>query len=143
MEIYVVRPGDSLYSIARSYGVSMSVLMADNQLPDPGRLVAGQTIVVRRPGRTYTVQRGDTLSSIARREETTVRSLLQNNPALRGEQEIFPGCPELRGNTVYLNGKPGLGIDFNEELAAKYPPDDTTWIHRWQMRLPDGTIHTP
>ena len=91
MEIYVVRPGDSLYSIARSYGVSMSVLMADNQLPDPGRLVAGQTIVVRRPGRTYTVQRGDTLSSIARREETTVRSLLQNNPALRGEQEIFPG----------------------------------------------------
>ncbi|MCI8649042.1 MAG: starvation-sensing protein RspA [Anaerotruncus sp.] len=59
------------------------------------------------------------------------------------EQEIFPGCPELRGNTVYLNGKPGLGIDFDERLAAKYPPDDVSWIHRWQMRLPDGTIHTP
>lgn len=59
------------------------------------------------------------------------------------EEEIFPGSPVLKGNAVYLNGKPGLGIEFNETLAAKYPPDDTSWIHRWQMRLPDGTLHTP
>lgn len=59
------------------------------------------------------------------------------------EEEIFPGCPQLKKNGVYLNGKPGLGIDFNEELAKKYPPDEVSWLHRWQVRLPDGTIHTP
>lgn len=59
------------------------------------------------------------------------------------EEEIFPGSPQLKKNGVYLNGKPGLGIDFNEELAKKYPPDEKSWIHRWQVRLPDGTIHTP
>ena len=59
------------------------------------------------------------------------------------EEELFPGCPQLKGNSVYLNGKPGLGIDFDEKLAQKYPPDDSSWLHRWQMRVPDGTLHTP
>ncbi len=56
--------------------------------------------------------------------------------------EVFPGSPELRGGYVYLNGKPGLGIDINEELAAKYPCNGgvTTWT---QTRLPDGTAHQP
>jgi len=59
------------------------------------------------------------------------------------EEEIFPGSPVIRKNGVYISEKPGLGIDFNEKLADKYPADDTTWIHKWQMRLPDGTIHSP
>jgi mannonate dehydratase len=59
------------------------------------------------------------------------------------EEELFPGCPEIRKNGVYANDKPGLGIDFNEKLAAKYPADNETWLNRWQMRLPDGTIHAP
>ncbi len=56
--------------------------------------------------------------------------------------EVFPGSPELRGGYVYLNGKPGLGIDLDETLAAKYPCSGgvTTWT---QTRLPDGTAHQP
>lgn len=56
--------------------------------------------------------------------------------------EVFPGCPEQRGGYVYLNGKPGLGIDLDEKLAAKYPCDGgvTKWT---QTRLPDGTAHQP
>ena len=46
MEIHVVRPGDTLASIATEYGVPLSLLRSDNQLPDPDRLVTGQTIVV-------------------------------------------------------------------------------------------------
>ena len=58
------------------------------------------------------------------------------------EQEMFPGCPELRGGYVYPNDKPGLGIDIDEELAAKYPcPQGVlTWT---QTRLPDGTLTPP
>ncbi len=91
MEIHVVRPGDTLSSIAARYGVPLSVLVNDNQLPDPERLVTGQTLVVRRPVRLYTVQPGDTLYSIARDTGLTTRELLRLNPILRGEPAVFAG----------------------------------------------------
>jgi mannonate dehydratase len=57
-------------------------------------------------------------------------------------REVFPGSPVQKGGFVYVDGKPGLGIDINEEEAAKYPCNEniTTWT---QTRLPDGTAHTP
>lgn len=91
MEIHVVRPGDTLSSIAARYGVPLSVLLNDNQLPDPERLVTGQTLVVRRPVRLYSVQPGDTLSSIARETGLTTRELLRLNPILRGEPDVYAG----------------------------------------------------
>jgi mannonate dehydratase len=56
--------------------------------------------------------------------------------------EVFPGSPILKGGYVYANDKPGLGIDIDEKLAAKYPCSDdvTTWT---QTRLPDGTQARP
>lgn len=91
MVIHVVQSGDSLYSIAREYGVPISQLLNDNQLPDPSRLVAGQTIVVRFPQQVHTVQAGQTLSSIAQRYGLTVRQLQRNNPVLGGGEAIYPG----------------------------------------------------
>ena len=35
--------------------------------------------------------------------------------------DMFPGLPEVRDGYMYPNDKPGLGIDFDEALAAKYP----------------------
>ncbi len=56
--------------------------------------------------------------------------------------EIFPGTPEVRGGYMYPNDKPGLGIDVNEELAAKYPCQDE--VEFWtQARLPDGSPARP
>lgn len=46
MQIYIVRPGDSLYSIARRYGSSVQTLGYINQLSDPSRLTVGQTLIV-------------------------------------------------------------------------------------------------
>ena len=37
-------------------------------------------------------------------------------------QEMFPGCPERRNGMTYSNDLPGLGIDIDEKVAAKYPP---------------------
>ena len=57
-------------------------------------------------------------------------------------QEVFPGCPWLDGGYVYVNDKPGLGMDINEALAAKYPCNTNlpTWTN---ARRPDGTIARP
>ncbi len=65
---------------------------------------------------------------------------------LRGPRDalldVFPGLPEFRQGYVYPNDKPGLGVDFNEAEAAKYPCEHgvTTWT---QTRLRDGSLHTP
>ena len=91
MDIHVVRPGDTLYTVALQYGVSLSQLLNDNQLPDPSRLVVGQTLVIQYPKVTHTVKAGDTLTSIAAMHGITVRQLMRNNPVLQGGDRIFPG----------------------------------------------------
>lgn len=56
--------------------------------------------------------------------------------------EMFPGTPAVRDGYMYPNDDPGLGIDVDETLAAKYPVTDEiiTWT---QTRLPDGTAVRP
>jgi spore germination protein len=117
MEIYVVKPGDTLYQIALNYGVSMDRLLGDNQLPDPSHLVVGQTLVIQFPALTHTVQAGDTLSSIAAMHQTTVRQLLRNNPMLQGGDRIFPGqvlvvqFQQEKQGTLCVNGYAYPSID--------------------------------
>ena len=91
MEIHVVQPGESLYTIAQQYGTTPARLLQDNELTDPNNLVIGQTIVVLYPAEVVTVVAGDTLSSIAERYGVTVNQLLRNNPQLRGLPEVVPG----------------------------------------------------
>jgi len=56
--------------------------------------------------------------------------------------EIFPGLPEVRKGYMYPNDKPGLGIDVDEKLAAKYPCQD--FVDEWtQTRWPDGSPARP
>jgi mannonate dehydratase len=58
---------------------------------------------------------------------------------------VFPGCPETKDGYLYANEAPGLGIDIDEKLAAKYPfRDGPTFDHRWgTTRRRDGTIIRP
>jgi mannonate dehydratase len=60
-------------------------------------------------------------------------------------REVFPGAPELRDGMLWCNEKPGLGIDINETLAAKYPiRDDPPADLQWgRLRDRDGTIRRP
>jgi mannonate dehydratase len=39
-------------------------------------------------------------------------------------QELFPGCPERKNGMTYSNDQPGLGIDIDEKIAAKYAPTE-------------------
>lgn len=91
MEIYAVRPGDSLYRISQQFHVPMDQLLRDNQLPDPSRLSVGQALVVQFPAQSYTVRQGDTLSSIARAHGLSLRQLLRNNFGLSRQEELSPG----------------------------------------------------
>jgi len=63
----------------------------------------------------------------------------------QAEQDVFPGCPELKGGYYYANDKPGFGIDFDEKLAAKFPiTDDPPFDLQWgTLRRRDGTLVKP
>lgn len=46
MIIYVVKEGDTIYSIAREFNKNPESLISENELTNPNRLVVGQTIVI-------------------------------------------------------------------------------------------------
>jgi mannonate dehydratase len=58
---------------------------------------------------------------------------------------VFPGCPQTKDGYMYANEAPGLGIDIDEKLAAKFPfPDSPTFDFRWgTTRRRDGTVIRP
>ncbi len=63
----------------------------------------------------------------------------------QAEQDVFPGCPTLRDGYYHVTDRPGLGIDLNEKLAAKFPiRDDPPFDLRWgNVRRRDGTVVRP
>ena len=86
-----VRQGETLSTIARRYGVSVGALQQENRLGRSTLIRIGQRLEIPhvrhvratpapRPQPTvHVVQRGETLSAIARRYGTTVRSLMALN----------------------------------------------------------------
>jgi mannonate dehydratase len=58
---------------------------------------------------------------------------------------VFPGCPEVKDGFMYAHEAPGLGVDIDEKLAAKYPfPETPTFDYRWgTTRRRDGTVIRP
>ena len=91
MTIHVVRPGETLGSIAAHYGVDPVQLGAANDVPAAGALAVGQTLVVRFPRQVHAVRPGETLSSIAAAYGTDTRALWQNNWALGGGDALTAG----------------------------------------------------
>jgi len=70
---HVLEKGETLYSVARSYGVSPDAIAKANSLDDPSRLRAGKRLLIPVDSPTvavetlkYKVVKGDTLFSIAR-----------------------------------------------------------------------------
>ena len=63
----------------------------------------------------------------------------------QAEQDVFPGCPELRDGYYHANAKPGLGIEMDETLAARFPVDDSPPFDLFwgNVRRSDGTIVKP
>ncbi len=58
--------------------------------------------------------------------------------------DMFPGLPEIRNGYMYPNEKPGLGIEIDEALAARYRPKPLhLYKPEMRVRLPDGTPVRP
>ncbi len=58
--------------------------------------------------------------------------------------EMMPGTAELRNGYLYGSDRPGLGIDINEAMAAKYPLTPPRGGGNWAtVRGMDGSVVKP
>ncbi|HGF7563220.1 TPA: LysM peptidoglycan-binding domain-containing protein [Enterococcus hirae] len=92
-QTHVVQYGETLSSIATRYSTTYQTLASLNGLSNPNMIYAGQVLKVSGVAsatRTYTVQYGDNLSSIATKLGTTYQSLAQRN-GLSNPNLIYPG----------------------------------------------------
>ena len=119
---YIVKPGDTLYSIAWRTGTSVSAIMAANGIGNPNVIYAGQALTLpggMQPGpggpdhgkpqpqpqcgyRT-TVKGGDSLSAIAWRTGTTINALARAN-GIAYPYLIYPG---QQLHVPCADGRPG------------------------------------
>ncbi len=106
---YTVKPGDTISSIARRHRISPETLIKTNGITNPSVLKVGQVLKVKtttgtvsaqtasKPNATYTVKKGDTFYSIARRHGMTVSKLQALNPnvnvgrIVRGQKLVVSG----------------------------------------------------
>ncbi len=85
--VHIVQRGETLFSIARRYGLTVDGVAHANGIPDPRQIYVGQRLVIpggeaeNSAGETvpYLIQAGDTLASISRRYHTTWQTLAQIN----------------------------------------------------------------
>ncbi len=91
-QVYVVQKGDTLASIAAQYGISWKQLAEYNNISNPNVLIVGYELRIPEgtnlslapssvdvSGQEYVVVKGDTLSGIASRYDTSWKRLAQYN----------------------------------------------------------------
>jgi spore germination protein len=90
LNIYVVRSGDSIWSIARRFGVIPDSILDVNGLRPEESLVVGQSLVIPSAERAYMVRPGDSIWSISQKFGVSVDSIVQLNNIVN-PASIHPG----------------------------------------------------
>ena len=136
---YTVKPGDTLSKIAREYGTTVSNIVSLNPgIKNPNLIYPGEVFTIRQNSNTninentnstiYTVVRGDTLSEIALKYDTTVSNLVKLNN-ISNPNLIYPGQKIIIYNNVNLPnecGKTFYTIKRGDTLTKIANEFDTT-----------------
>ncbi len=106
---YIVQPGDSIYAIAHEFGVSETTIITENKLK--GKLIKPnqELIILPVSGVRYTVKKGDTLASIAKKydvDELDIKSFNNIVDDLKiGQKLIVPGGDKIIKKEVAAKAK--------------------------------------
>lgn len=144
MIIHVVRPGESLFSISRIYGVSADKIWKDNELKDPRQLVIGQSLVILEGERKHAVAPGESIYTIARTYVMSPRAILAANPQITDPSKLKVGqiiiIPERtrKYGTIEVNGYSFPEIDM-ETLRKTLPNLTYLSIFNYQV-MKDGSL---
>jgi murein DD-endopeptidase MepM/ murein hydrolase activator NlpD len=108
-QIHILKQGETLFRVSRTYDVPVDVLQRFNAIADPQRLKVGTQIRV--PG-SYKVQKGDTLYGIARRFSVELSELLRLNGM--SEREVLRA-----GRTLFLPTGAAVAAGEPKENGAR------------------------
>ena len=107
MFIHVVNPGESLFTIARAYGVSISSIMQVNELPSPNLLVPGMALVIPSDVVFHIVRPNESLWFIAQRYSIPIEELAAVN-SIDSQAIVYPGeilrIPQRARPVIEVNG---------------------------------------
>jgi len=150
---YTIQPGDSITSIAASYGIDPSYILWNNHevSSDPNLLIIGKQLLIPSVnGIVYDVVRGDTLSDIAsyyRIDTQSIASFAANNLASPdrlsdGMVLLLPGAvppppPPAPARAVADTPEPALPVPAG--VAPPPPPVAASSGYAWPFR---GAITT-
>ena len=132
---HVLEKGETLYSVARTYGVSAAAIAKANSIDDPSRLRAGKKLLI--PGgkvedstpvdspavavepQKHRVAKGDTLFSIARTYGVELSSL-------RSANELSASSVIKAGDTLVIpvggKGRPAQSVALQSAVAKSAAP---------------------
>lgn len=149
--VHKMRPGETLYSVARSYNTDLQRLMILNGIKDPHNIAVGQEICIphagntngnndisMRPGapspggpqrplkRTHTIATGDTLYGISRNYGVSLASLMSCNPGI-DPYDLQVGAklniPETRSPGIL---KPATPVPRSSDITDDAPDSAET-----------------
>ncbi len=144
MIIYTAQSGDTLYSIARRYGVTLSELERYNGLPESSRIAIGQDILIPSNNNTYIVRPGDSVYSIAVKEGVSTADILRENPSLTEPYTIYPGqvllIPKDEANKKNIDVNGYCYPNINRDILRQTLPYLTFLSIFSYSVLSDGTL---
>jgi len=116
-DTYVVKRGDTLYSIALDQGVDWRELAAWNQLADPTRLQTGQVLRVRPPPAAATAE-GVVVSPIETTQTIVTRPLGAETPTTTPPGPVAAPTPVAPGTSALKTEPKGVRLPYSEENLA-------------------------
>ncbi len=146
MYIHVVKQGESVYSIARQYGVDWQKIVSDNELETPNQLVVGQTLVILEGSRQHVVRPGESLYLIGLQYQVPVSEIIRANPQITNPAQLTVGqtitIPEREINfgPIQVNGYAFPNIN-RETLRKTLPYLTYLSIFSYQVNA-DGSLDT-
>ncbi|PWU70106.1 glycoside hydrolase family 18 protein [Gracilibacillus dipsosauri] len=150
MQIYVVKQGDTLNSIANQFGITYQLIASANELDPQQSLVVGQALVIPIFGRFYTVQSGDSLYTIGQRFGISAAELARLNQ-LNLYQPLTPGTtiyiPESSKTEIEVNAyiePTGETVSETLEAAARKHSRNLTYLAPFSYRVTrEGNLIPP
>ncbi len=106
MFIHVVQRGDSLWRIAYYYNVEINSIVEANYVPDPSKLLVGQSLIIPTNDKVYKVRPNDTLWKIAQSHGVFVQDIIKENQ-LTNPDALFVG------QTLRISKRPKKQIEVN------------------------------
>ncbi|HNT74534.1 MAG TPA: PA14 domain-containing protein [Anaerolineae bacterium] len=161
--VHIVQPGDTMFSIARRYGVDVTALARANNILNPNHIYVGQRLVVPSGnaappavGNIYVVKAGDTLYSIARYYGTTAWAIAQANGLYNlnhiyiGQRLQIPGAAPAATPRPTTVAPPSTSTAWQgeyyvgKELAGSplFVRNDAAVNFQWGQRSPDTRLNT-